>query len=116
MQLGMIGLGRMGANMVRRLMRGGHECVVYNRSPAAVDALVKEGAVGASSPADLVAKLAPPRAIWNINPFDQWGVELGKALAQAILPELESPATPPLKHDSSTNNLIRRCRKMKGAA
>jgi len=54
--------------------------------------------------------------IWNINSFDQWGVELGKALAQAIIPELESPATPTLKHDSSTNNLIRRYRKMKGAA
>jgi len=50
-------------------------------------------------------------AIWNINPFDQWGVELGKALAQAIIPELESPATPKLKHDSSTNNLIRRYRR-----
>jgi glucose-6-phosphate isomerase len=53
--------------------------------------------------------------IWNINSFDQWGVELGKALAQAIIPELESPAAPQLKHDSSTNNLIRRYRKMKGA-
>jgi glucose-6-phosphate isomerase len=51
-------------------------------------------------------------AVWNINPFDQWGVELGKALAQAIIPELESPATPALRHDSSTNNLIRRYRKM----
>jgi glucose-6-phosphate isomerase len=54
--------------------------------------------------------------IWNVNSFDQWGVELGKALAQAIIPELESPAAPTLKHDSSTNNLIRRYRKMKGAA
>jgi glucose-6-phosphate isomerase len=53
--------------------------------------------------------------IWNINSFDQWGVELGKALAQAIIPELESPATPKLKHDSSTNNLILLYRKMKGA-
>jgi glucose-6-phosphate isomerase len=53
--------------------------------------------------------------IWNVNPFDQWGVELGKALAQAILPELESPATPRLEHDSSTNNLIRRCRKAAGS-
>jgi glucose-6-phosphate isomerase len=51
--------------------------------------------------------------IWNINSFDQWGVELGKALAQAIIPELESPATPRLTHDSSTNNLIRRYRKMR---
>ncbi|MFM9962111.1 MAG: glucose-6-phosphate isomerase [Planctomycetaceae bacterium] len=54
--------------------------------------------------------------IWSLNCFDQWGVELGKALAQAIIPELESPATPQLKHDSSTNNLIRRYRKMKGGA
>ena len=51
--------------------------------------------------------------IWSINPFDQWGVELGKELAQAIIPVLESPATPGLKHDSSTNNLIRRYRKMR---
>ncbi|HTV41038.1 MAG TPA: glucose-6-phosphate isomerase [Candidatus Sulfotelmatobacter sp.] len=53
--------------------------------------------------------------IWNINSFDQWGVELGKALAQRIIPELESGTEPKLKHDSSTNNLIRRYRKMKGA-
>jgi glucose-6-phosphate isomerase len=51
--------------------------------------------------------------IWDVNPFDQWGVELGKALAQRIVPELESKSTPRLKHDSSTNNLIRRYRKMK---
>jgi glucose-6-phosphate isomerase len=51
--------------------------------------------------------------IWNINSFDQWGVELGKALAQAIIPELESPAEPPLAHDSSTNSLIRRYRQMR---
>ena len=53
--------------------------------------------------------------IWNINSFDQWGVELGKALAQRIIPELESPAPPKLKHDSSTNTLIRRYRKLKGS-
>jgi glucose-6-phosphate isomerase len=52
-------------------------------------------------------------AIWSINPFDQWGVELGKALAQRIVPELESKTAPKLAHDSSTNNLIRRYRKMK---
>jgi glucose-6-phosphate isomerase len=51
--------------------------------------------------------------IWNINSFDQWGVELGKALAQAIIPQLESPAEPKLEHDSSTNNLVRRYRQMK---
>ena len=52
--------------------------------------------------------------IWNVNSFDQWGVELGKALAQRIIPELESETEPPVKHDSSTRNLIRRYRKMKG--
>jgi glucose-6-phosphate isomerase len=51
--------------------------------------------------------------IWNVNSFDQWGVELGKELAQLIVPELESEAEPPLAHDTSTNNLIRRYRKMK---
>jgi glucose-6-phosphate isomerase len=55
-------------------------------------------------------------AIWNVNSFDQWGVELGKALAQAIIPQLESPAAPRLEHDSSTNNLIRRYRQMKSSA
>ena len=54
--------------------------------------------------------------VWNVNSFDQWGVELGKALAQAIIPELESPVAPGLEHDGSTNNLIRRYRKMRGAA
>ena len=51
--------------------------------------------------------------IWSINSFDQWGVELGKALAQRIIPELEGPSAPELRHDSSTNNLISRYRKMK---
>jgi len=68
MQLGMVGLGRMGANMVRRLMRAGHECVVFDMSPKAVDALAKEHAVGSSSLADLVAKLSQPRAIWLMVP------------------------------------------------
>jgi 6-phosphogluconate dehydrogenase len=68
MQLGMIGLGRMGANMVRRLIQGGHSCVVYDRSPAAVEALAKEKAVGAGSLADFVKKLESPRAIWLMVP------------------------------------------------
>jgi 6-phosphogluconate dehydrogenase len=68
MQLGMIGLGRMGANMVRRLMRAGHHCVVYDRSPESVQALVAEGAAGASSPAEFVAKLTAPRHVWLMVP------------------------------------------------
>ena len=68
MQLGMIGLGRMGANMVRRLVNGGHRCTVFDRSPKAVDALMQDGVTGADSPADLVAKLARPRAIWMMVP------------------------------------------------
>ena len=68
MQLGLIGLGRMGANMVRRLTRGGHRCVVYDRSAEAVRALEKEGAVGAASLAELVSKLEAPRAIIMMIP------------------------------------------------
>src|SRR6516225_7985813 len=68
MQLGMIGLGRMGANMVRRLIKGGHQCVVYDMSPKAVEELVKEKAIGGSSLADFVKKLQKPRAIWLMVP------------------------------------------------
>jgi len=68
MQIGMIGLGRMGANMVRRLLGGGHACVVYDTSAAAVAALVTEGAAGASSLADFVARLGKPRAVWLMVP------------------------------------------------
>src|SRR5499427_2229649 len=68
MQLGMIGLGRMGANMVRRLIRNGHECVVYDRTPQTVNDLVKEKAVGSTSLADFVKKLQKPRAVWLMVP------------------------------------------------
>jgi 6-phosphogluconate dehydrogenase len=68
MQLGMIGLGRMGANMVRRLLRAGHQCAVYDRSADSVQELAKEGAVGAASLDQLVAKLTPPRAVWLMVP------------------------------------------------
>jgi len=68
MQLGMIGLGRMGANMVRRLLKNGHQCVVFDRSPNAVNDLVKEKAIGATSLADFVMKLDRPRAIWLMVP------------------------------------------------
>ena len=68
MQLGMIGLGRMGANMVRRLIRNGHDCVVFDMSPQAVAMMEKEAAQGASSLADFVGKLTRPRAIWLMVP------------------------------------------------
>jgi len=68
MQLGMIGLGRMGANMVRRLMKGGHDCVVFDRTPAVVQALATDGATGAGSLADQIGKLAAPRALWLMVP------------------------------------------------
>ncbi|NQW46493.1 MAG: decarboxylating 6-phosphogluconate dehydrogenase [Planctomycetes bacterium] len=83
MQLGMIGLGRMGANMVRRLIGGGHDCVVFDRSPAAVAALVAEKAVGAASLAEFVGKLSTPRAIWLMVPaavVDQSVAELAPLL------------------------------------
>jgi 6-phosphogluconate dehydrogenase len=78
MQLGMIGLGRMGANMVRRLTKAGHQCVVNDVSPQAVDALVKEGAVGAHSLEEFVKKLTRPRAAWLMIPAALVDTMLGK--------------------------------------
>src|SRR3954471_10195434 len=85
MQLGMIGLGRMGANMVRRLIRGGHECVAFDVFPKAVEAIAKDKAVGASSLADFVKKLAKPRAIWLMVP----AAVVDKTIAD-LLPLLEA--------------------------
>ena len=85
MQIGMIGLGRMGANMVRRLIRMGHSCVVFNRSPQPVQELVKEKAIGATSLADLVKKLEKPRAIWLMEP----AAVVDDTIAD-LLPRLES--------------------------
>ena len=68
MQLGMVGLGRMGANMVRRLMRGGHQCVVTDLNPENIKALEKEGATGATPLSELVSRLKPPRAVWIMVP------------------------------------------------
>ena len=85
MQLAMIGLGRMGANMVRRLIKGGHECVVFDMSPKAVAELARDKALGASSLADLVGKLKKPRAVWLMVPA---GV-VDKTIAD-LAPHLES--------------------------
>jgi len=85
MQLGMIGLGRMGANMVRRQIKRGHSCVVFDRSSQAVSELVKDHAVGAESLADLVKKLAKPRAVWLMVP----AAVVDQTIAD-LLPHLES--------------------------
>src|SRR5262245_52586803 len=68
MKIGMIGLGRMGANMVKRLLKCGHECVVYDRAPAAVKELAQAGAIGAASLLELTKNLSSPRAIWLMVP------------------------------------------------
>src|SRR6202166_2191529 len=85
MQLGMVGLGRMGANMVRRLIKKGHDCVVFDRSPQAVADLVKEHAVGPDSLIDLAKKLQKPRAVWLMVPA---GV-VAQTIAD-LLPHLEA--------------------------
>jgi 6-phosphogluconate dehydrogenase len=85
MQLGMIGLGRMGANMVRRLLKGGHQCVVFDMSPKAVKELIKEKAVGTSALADLVKKVEKPRAVWLMVP----AAAVDETIA-GLLPHLES--------------------------
>ena len=84
MQLGMIGLGRMGANIVRRLMKQGHTCVVYDTHPDAVAALVKEGAVGASSLEEFAAKLEKPRAAWVMVP-----AAVTDKVIQSLVPHFE---------------------------
>ena len=88
MQLGMVGLGRMGANMVRRLMQAGHSCTVFDMFPKAVEDLAKEGATGSASLADFVRQLAAPRAIWLMVP----AAVVDKTIAD-ILPLLEKGDT-----------------------
>ncbi|MGA7402379.1 MAG: decarboxylating 6-phosphogluconate dehydrogenase [Candidatus Sulfotelmatobacter sp.] len=85
MQLGMIGLGRMGANMVRRLIRNGHSCVVFDRTPQVMNELVKENATGSASLAEFVKKLEKPRAIWLMVP----AAVVDSTIAE-LLPHLES--------------------------
>src|SRR5260221_6838751 len=86
MQFGMIGVGRMGANMVRRLLREGHESVVFDMSTKAVEELAKEKAVGASSLADFVKKLSKPRAVWLMVPAGVVDKTIA-ALAQLLEPD-----------------------------
>src|SRR5271167_906867 len=85
MQLGMVGLGRMGANMVRRLLKGGHQCVVFDLSPKAIEALAQEGATGSSSFEDKARKLNKPRALWLMVP----AAAVDGTIA-SLLPHLES--------------------------
>lgn len=86
MQLGLIGLGRMGANIVRRLLRHGHDCVVYNRTPDKVKQLAQEGAKGAYTLDDFVAKLTKPRAVWLMVPAGEATENMLKELAVKLEP------------------------------
>ena len=86
MQLGMIGLGRMGGNMVRRLMRNGHDCVVFDLDPSNVSALAKEGASGAGTLDAFVQALTPPRAAWVMVPAGQPTEQTVEALASRMQP------------------------------
>src|SRR5450759_1578116 len=83
MQIGMVGLGRMGSSMVRRLMKGGHDCVVHDTMPAAVQSLAGEGATGALTLDDLVARLATPRTVWLMVP-----AAVVDATLDALIPRL----------------------------
>ena len=85
-ELGMVGLGRMGANMVRRLMRDGHRCVVHDVNPAAIETLVAEGAEGAGSLAELASKLSAPRAVWVMVPAGH----ITESTVKAVAAELEA--------------------------
>lgn len=86
MQLGMLGLGRMGANIVRRLMKDGHDCVVYNRTPDKVKQLAIEGALGATDLDDFVAKLEKPRVAWVMVPAGEATEQMVHALAERLEP------------------------------
>lgn len=86
MQLGIVGLGRMGANIARRLLADGHQCVVHDLDPAAISALTEQGAVGAESLVDLVSLLAPPRHVWIMLPAGVPTEEAVGALASALAP------------------------------
>jgi len=111
MQIGMIGLGRMGANMVRRLLNGGHECVVYDRSAEAVKASVAQGARGASSLAELVAGLTAPRAVWIMVP-----AAIVDSVIAELRPLLKSGDTLIDGGNSHYHDDIRRAKKLRDEA
>jgi 6-phosphogluconate dehydrogenase len=87
MQIAMVGLGRMGANMARRLMRGGHDCVVYSRNPEDVAQLVAEGATGAASLGELAERLTPPRIAWVMVPAGDTAEQVVMELASHFAPD-----------------------------
>lgn len=87
MQIGIIGLGRMGANIARRLIHNGHECTVFNRSPEKVAELAAEGAIAASDIADMVSKLSPPRIVWLMLPAGETTEQAIEQLAELLEPE-----------------------------
>ncbi|MCI0407997.1 MAG: NAD(P)-binding domain-containing protein, partial [Acidobacteria bacterium] len=86
MQLGMVGLGRMGGNMVRRLMKGGHACVVYDRNPENVEKLAGEGATGTKTLDEFVKRLSPPRAAWVMVPAGDATEQTVLAVAERMTP------------------------------
>src|SRR5690606_34040616 len=88
MQIAMIGLGRMGANMVRRLVKGGHDCLIFDLSPKSVEALAREGAIGTSSIAELSRSMAKPRSVWLMVP----AAAVDKTIAE-LLPHLDADDT-----------------------
>jgi len=108
MQIGMIGLGRMGGDMVRRLLKGGHDCIVYDRNPDAVSALEEEGAEGAGSMAEFIDKLDKPRAIWMMIPAGVVDDTLEK-----IIPHLEAEDVVIDGGNSYYHDDIRRAKKMR---
>jgi len=86
MEIGMVGLGRMGGNMAQRLLKGGHKVVAYDPKQETVEAIVKEGALGVSSIADLSAQLTPPRAVWVMVPSGQVTESTVNAVAESLSP------------------------------
>jgi 6-phosphogluconate dehydrogenase len=108
MQLGMIGLGRMGANMVRRLVQRGHQCVVFDTNPGAVAELEAAGAVGAASIADFIAKLKPPRAVWIMLP-----VPVVEGVVKTVAAQLQNDDILIDGGNSPLENAIRRAGELK---